>query len=91
MARVVEGVEDAEDVDAVLRGELDEAAEDVVGVVPVAEDVLAPEEHLEGRLAPGLDLAQALPGVLAQKAQADVEGRAAPAFEGIVARRIDGV
>ena len=55
----------------------------------VAEDILPAEKHLKGRSASRLDLSQALPGVLAEKAQTDVKGRPAPAFKGIVARRVD--
>ena len=56
----------------------------------VAENVLAPQEHLQRRLAAdGLDLPEALPGIFAQEAHADVKRRPAPAFEGIVARRVD--
>ena len=58
--QVVEGVEDAEDVHAVLDGKLAEPLDDVVGVVPVADDVLAAEKHLERRLQRFL-IAQALP------------------------------
>ena len=52
----------------------------------VAQDILPAEQHLElGVLEVGLDGAQALPRVLLQVAQAGVEGRAAPAFHGMVA------
>ena len=92
VAVVVEGVEDAEDVHAVLDGEGDEALEDIVGVVLVAEDVLAAQEHLErGLLRVGLDEAQALPGIFAEEAQADVERGAAPALQGVEADGVDGV
>ena len=86
---VVEGVEDADDVDAVLNGLAAEGVHHVVGVVLVAQDVLAPEEHLQ--LGVGQVLAQGpqpLPGVLLQKAHAHIEGGAAPALQGVVA---DGV
>ena len=55
----------------------------------IAENVLTAEEHLQLRVRQvRAQLAQALPWVLVQEAQAAVEGRAAPALEGIVA---DGV
>ncbi len=81
---VVERVEDADDVDAVFDRGAHEAAHDIVGIMLVAEDVLSAQEHLElgvGHL--GADLAQALPRILAEKAQADIEGSAAPAFYGV--------
>ena len=45
--QVVEGVEDAEDVHAVLDGELAELLDDVVRVVAVADDVLPAQQHLQ--------------------------------------------
>ena len=81
VAGVVHRVEDPEDVHAVLRGQLDELLDHVVGVVPVAYQVLAPEEHLDGRLLRrALDLPQPFPRVLVQIADASVEGGPAPGF-----------
>ncbi len=92
---VVECVEDAEDVHAVLDGELAELLDDIVRVVAVADDVLAAEEHLEGRLLEALlELAKALPGVFAEEAEGGIEGRAAPDLDaveaGVVHLRRDG-
>ena len=86
VAGVVERVEDAEDVHPVVAGHADEALDQVVGVVLVAEHVLAAQQHLQRGLGAGLDLAQALPRVLAQEAHADVEGGAAPDLQRVVAR-----
>ena len=92
VARVVEGVEHAENVDAVFDRERHEPVDDIVGVVAVAHEVLAAQQHLQrGLLGQRLDLAQAFPGVLAQEAQADVEGGTAPALEGVVADAVDGL
>ena len=89
VADVVEGVEDAEDVHAVLRRLVDEPAHDVVAVVTVADEVLAAQQHLQRRAHDVLlDEAQALPRVLVQEAQRRVEGGAAPALERVEA---DGV
>ena len=55
----------------------------------VAEDVLSAQQHLElgvGHMR--LYLAQSLPRVLVEKAQAHVKGRAAPALDGIEARLV---
>ncbi len=91
MRAVVHGVEDAEHVHAVFDGALDEALHHVIGVVAVAEQVLAAEQHLQRGLRHGLfELAQADPGVLAEEADAGVKGGAAPAFKGPVARVIEG-
>ena len=90
IARIIERVKDAEDVHAVLARERREAFDDVVRIMLVAEDVLSAEEHLQGRLlADLLDLAKPLPRILAQKAHADVERRAAPALKRVEARVVD--
>ena len=81
---VVESVEYTNDVDAVFDRGTHEAAHDIVGIMLIAENVLTAQKHLE--LGVGhfcADLAQALPRILVQKAQADIEGRAAPAFNGV--------
>ena len=60
-------------------------------IVLVAQQVLAAQEHLQlgvGHVRP--DLPQPLPGILIQIAQAGVEGGAAPALHGIVARLVHG-
>ena len=86
---IVQSVENADDVDAVFDGLPAEGIHYVIGVVLVAQDVLAPEQHLQLGVGQGLaELPQPLPGVLVQKAHAGVEGGAAPALQGPVA---DGV
>ncbi len=47
VGKVVEGVEDAEDVHAGIGGVFDESGDDIVGVVRVADGIGAAEEHLE--------------------------------------------
>ena len=79
VGQVVQGVEDAEDVDAGGGGLLDEGADDVVGVVGVADGAGGAQEHLEedvGHAPAHLD--EALPGRLAQEAHGGVEGGPAP-------------
>ena len=92
IARIVQRIKDADDVDAVLHRVLHELADHIVGVVLIAQDVLAPQEHLElgvGHL--GADLAQPVPGILPQVAQADVKGGAAPHLSGVEAGLIHGL
>ena len=87
VARIVQRIEDAENVHSVLAGQRDKAFDDVVRIVLVAENVLTAQQHLKRRLLADLaNLAQTLPGVLAQEAHADVKGRPAPAFQGVEAR-----
>ena len=86
VAEVVQCVEDTQDVDAVLDGQFDELLDDIVMVVLVAEQVLAAQQHLQLGVGHGLaDIAQSLPRILAQIAQAGIERRAAPAFHGVIA------
>ena len=92
VARIVQRIEDPEDVDAVFAGKRHEAVDHVIGIVPVADKVLAAQEHLErGVFRPRLDGPQPLPGVFAQEAQADIEGGAAPALQRVIADIVDHV
>ena len=89
---VVEGIENAHDVDAVFHRGADKAAHNVVRVVLVAQNVLATQQHLQlgvGHL--GADLSQPLPGVLVQVAQAHVKGGSAPAFHRVESGLIHGL
>ena len=64
------------------------SADDVVRVVGVADGVRRAEEHLEADVRDGFAQAlQALPGIFEQEPHRDVEGRAAPHFEGEEARQ----
>ena len=90
--QIIEGVEDADHVDAVGDAALHELAHHVVGIVLVAQQVLAPQEHLQLRVGHfRLDPAQPLPGILVQEAHAAVKGGAAPALHGIEARLVQGL
>ena len=85
VAEIVQAVKDADDVNAVCDGLLDEVFHDIVGVVVVAEDVLTAEQHLElGILEALLQETKPLPRILVKETQAGIEGRAAPAFHGTV-------
>ena len=78
----VQGVEDAEHVDAALGGLLHEGAHQIVGIVGVAHQIGAAQQHLErdvGDLLP--QQAQALPRGLVEEAVGHVEGGAAPHFQ----------
>jgi len=89
IAEIVEGVEHAKDVDPVVAGALDEGLHHVVGVVLVAHQVLAAQQHRKGRV---LDVffqrADAFPGVLTQIAVHAVESGAAPNFHGVKAHLV---
>mmetsp|Transcript_10221 Transcript_10221/g.30179 ORF Transcript_10221/g.30179 Transcript_10221/m.30179 type:complete len:842 (-) Transcript_10221:1449-3974(-) len=90
---VVERVEDAEHIHAVLHRELAELVHHVVGVGGVAHGVGAAQQHLEGHVRRGrAQGAEAVPGVLAEEAHGHVEGGAAPHLqgEGVAQRRVRG-
>ena len=90
IAHVVESVENADDVDAVFDGLAAEGVHHVVGVVLVAQNVLAAEEHLQlGVRQVGAQLTQPLPRILVQKAQAGVERGAAPALKRVISDRVE--
>ena len=70
-------VEDPEDVHPGLGGVAHEPVGEIVGVVPVSHQVLAPEQHHGGGLLQDpLDGADPLPGVVPQKTVGGVEGGA---------------
>jgi hypothetical protein len=79
---VVERVEDPDHVDAGVDRLGDECANDVRREARVGEQVASAQQHLQAdvghRLAQAL---QAIPWVLVQEAQRDVEGRPAPALQ----------
>ena len=82
VARVIQRIEDAEDVDAIDGHALDTLLDDVVGVVAIAEDGLAAQQHLVRGVGHCLlELAHALPRIFVEEADAGVEGGAAPGFE----------
>ena len=82
VANVVERVEGAEHIDAVLVRRGNEAVHDVRGVVVVTHEVLATDKHGQRRVGRALlDGTQALPGVLVEEAQARVERGAAPCLD----------
>ena len=87
---VVQSVEDTDHIDTVLHGLLNEQLHEIIGVVGVAQHVLSTQQHLQlgvGHL--GTDLAQTLPGIFIQVAQADIEGSTAPALGCVVAGLVD--
>ena len=82
LADVVQGVEDAKDVDASGCSLGDEALRDEGRIGRVADGVAPPQQHLQAEvrdLAP--QLFEPLPGVFVQEAQGDVVGSAAPRFD----------
>ena len=82
VAHIVHRIEDAEHVHAVPRRLLHERLDHVVGVVPITEQVLAAQQHLDRRVRQrGFQLAQPFPRIFLQESQAGVERGAAPGLE----------
>ena len=83
VARVVQCIEDADDINAVGNGLLDKVLNSVICVGAVAQHVLAAEQHLQLLVRQLLAQdAQALPRILVEEADAGVERSAAPALNG---------
>ena len=81
VARIVQSVENTNDVNAVGDRLLDEVLDGVIGVGTVAQHILATEQHLQllvGQLL--AQDAQALPRILIQETDAGVKRSAAPAL-----------
>ena len=90
VADVVQRIEDAEHVHPVRRRLLDEAVHHRVFVVPVAEQVLPAQQHLQPRVGHQLaERAQPLPRVFVQETDAGIERGAAPTFRRPIARLVD--
>ena len=90
IARIVQRVEHAENIHTVFAGQRDKTLHDIIGIVLVAEQILAAKQHLErSLLADLLDLAQTLPRILAKESHTDIESGPAPAFERIIAGIVD--
>ena len=47
IADIVQCIEDTKDVNAIRRGPLDESFQHIVGIVPISDQVLTAEQHLE--------------------------------------------
>lgn len=81
VARIVHGVEDAENVHAGLSRLVDEAIDHFVLVAAVAEQVLATQQHLQALFGSSLCSPQALPRILIQETDTTVIGRSAPTLD----------
>ncbi|MPN29330.1 hypothetical protein SDC9_176783 [bioreactor metagenome] len=85
VSRVVQRVEDPDDVNAVFDGFCAEGVHHVVGVVSVAQNALSPKQHLQLRVGQvSAQCAEPFPWILVQIAHTRVKGRAAPAFQRVV-------
>ena len=83
VTEIVQRIEDPEHVDAVGRATLDEFFNQVVRVVPVAQDVLTAKQHLLRRVRHcRFEPPDPFPRILAQVADARIEGGAAPRLDG---------
>ena len=76
---VVQRVKDPEHIHAVRRGPFNERIDHVVGIVPVADQILPAQQHLQARAGHHpLERAQAFPRIFFEETKARIEGRAAP-------------
>ena len=87
---VVQRVEHAENVHSVLGRLVHEAVDHRIFIVPVTEQVLTAQQHLQAAVGKQLaELPQPLPGVLIEEADAGVKRRASPALYRPVARLVE--
>ena len=89
IAQIVQRVKYPDNVYAVLYGLFNKHVYNVVRVMLITQNILSPEKHLQ--LGVGHCLfkrAQAVPGILVQKAQAGVKSSASPAFKGIISHAV---
>ena len=92
VAQIVQRVEDTDDVDAVFNRLADKAADCLVGVMTIAQNVLAAQQHLQLGVRHVLaDRAQSLPRIFVQVTKAGIERRTAPALDRVVAGLIHGL
>ena len=86
VARIVQRVEDTEDIHAVLGGLVHEPVDDLVVVVAVAEQVLATQQHLQARVRHQFaEGPQPHPGILIEVSNTRIVGSATPALDAPVA------
>ena len=89
IAYIVQCIEYANDINAVLDCLAAELLYNVVRIVLIAKYVLAAEEHLQLGVGQGLlELAETLPWILIEEAQAGVKGSAAPALQRVIANAV---
>src|SRR5262245_44756259 len=87
---VVQCIEDTEDVDAVCSGAFNKAFEHIVCIMPIPNQVLPPQQHLQFCLGHrGAERPQSLPGIFLQKTQAGVKGGTAPDLQRPKAYRVE--
>ena len=80
---IVHRIENTEHVHAILGGTLTETVNHIIRVMTVAQQILAAQKHLLLGVGHGFfQLANALPGIFAQVADAGIKGSAAPGLQG---------
>ena len=85
VAQIVQRIENTDDIHAVLDALADKTAHGIIRIMVIAEQVLTAQQHLQlGVLHVRFDLAQTLPRILMQIAQAGIKGRTAPALNRVI-------
>jgi hypothetical protein len=82
IAYIIERIENTEYVHTVFMGEADEFFNYIIRIMPIADQVLAAQQHLKlGVFDPGANIFEAFPGIFIQIADARIKGGAAPHFQ----------
>ena len=85
ISRIIQCIENTNDGNAVIYGPHDEFTDNVICHGMIAEKVLPAKQHLDRGFEILFEKTEPLPWVFIQKTQADVKGRPAPRFDGMVA------
>ena len=86
VTKVVQTVENTDNVDTVCDGLLYEVLNHIIGIVTISQNVLATEQHLQLRVLETVtELTKTLPRIFLQETKARVECSAAPALYGMIA------
>ena len=81
VAHIVERVENADDIHSVLHTPAHKAADGIVRIMVVAQQILAAQQHLQlGVFHVGFDFAQPLPRILVQERRQASKVAPAPGF-----------
>ena len=82
VAQVVERVEDAEHIHAVVGGLVDKTLDHAVFIVAIAKQILTAKQHVKARLGQQLaEGAETFPGIFVEEPNAGIEGRSTPALQ----------
>ena len=82
IADIIQGIEDADDANAIMDGPFDKFSHDIVSIVVVTENILTAQQHLDGGLGcMFFNDSQPFPWIFVQKPEGAVKRSSAPGFQ----------